>query len=399
MMAKSADEVLDVIIKCTDFAALKHKNQRRKDPEKTPYINHPIGVARILTKEAGIRDIEVIQAALLHDTVEDTDTSFDEIEAEFGSGVCKLVKEVTDDKTLPKAERKRLQKRAPNFSEYEADIITELASKYISIVENKKTDTANLKKKEAIWRVIEKEFNAIEGVTPRSVRNLKTYYENIKRKTRRCCAAEEKAKGDSSSPKPKLSKTCEKILALIQPSVTHDPDTSNVDQSLQEEDINIQVDTEMVESFVKEEIDTSDTTQTSPLASVTSSSSSVTVTETPMSSTAPDLQPTEADPSVSLNSEREMIRLANVMATNEKIKGFSRDLFKAKNNLPNLPKSSSPKDKIVDFCEGRKFALNIQTEIMQREHEMDMIIKDLKIKILKEKLKYWQRMNLSYEEE
>lgn len=56
-----------------------------------------------------MRDVEVIQAALLHDTVEDTDTSFDEIEAEFGVNVCQLVREVTDDKHLPKAERKRLQ--------------------------------------------------------------------------------------------------------------------------------------------------------------------------------------------------------------------------------------------------------------------------------------------------
>ncbi|XP_069668832.1 guanosine-3',5'-bis(diphosphate) 3'-pyrophosphohydrolase MESH1 [Periplaneta americana] len=105
----SIDEVVVQLIKCIDFAAVKHQKQRRKDPEKTPYINHPIGVAKILTEEANIRDLAIIQAALLHDTVEDTDTNFEEIEAEFGSAVCQLVKEVTDDKSLPKAERKRLQ--------------------------------------------------------------------------------------------------------------------------------------------------------------------------------------------------------------------------------------------------------------------------------------------------
>lgn len=68
-----------------------------------------LGVAEILTDEGNVQDVEVIQAAILHDTVEDTDTSFDEIEAEFGVNVCQLVKEVTDDKSLPKAERKRLQ--------------------------------------------------------------------------------------------------------------------------------------------------------------------------------------------------------------------------------------------------------------------------------------------------
>ncbi|XP_065497427.1 guanosine-3',5'-bis(diphosphate) 3'-pyrophosphohydrolase MESH1 [Caloenas nicobarica] len=97
------------LLEAADFAARKHKGQRRKDPEGTPFINHPIGVARILAHEAGVTDIVVLQAALLHDTVEDTDTSFSEIEELFGAEVRRVVEEVTDDKTLPKAERKRLQ--------------------------------------------------------------------------------------------------------------------------------------------------------------------------------------------------------------------------------------------------------------------------------------------------
>ncbi|XP_033608305.1 guanosine-3',5'-bis(diphosphate) 3'-pyrophosphohydrolase MESH1 isoform X2 [Cryptotermes secundus] len=67
------------------------------------------GVAKILTEEGNVYDVDIIQAALLHDTVEDTDTSFDEIETEFGVNVCHLVRELTDDKSLPQAERKRLQ--------------------------------------------------------------------------------------------------------------------------------------------------------------------------------------------------------------------------------------------------------------------------------------------------
>ncbi|XP_068814539.1 guanosine-3',5'-bis(diphosphate) 3'-pyrophosphohydrolase MESH1 isoform X2 [Struthio camelus] len=105
------------LLEAADFAARKHKAQRRKDPEGTPYINHPIGVARILTHEAGVTDIVVLQAALLHDTVEDTDTTFSEIEEWFGEEVRRVVEEVTDDKTLPKMERKRLQiEHAPNCS-------------------------------------------------------------------------------------------------------------------------------------------------------------------------------------------------------------------------------------------------------------------------------------------
>lgn len=67
-MSTTTDE-LATLIRTIDFAAVKHKNQRRKDPEETPYINHPVGVARILI-EAGVRDLECIQAAILHDTIE-----------------------------------------------------------------------------------------------------------------------------------------------------------------------------------------------------------------------------------------------------------------------------------------------------------------------------------------
>ncbi|ELU04687.1 hypothetical protein CAPTEDRAFT_222957 [Capitella teleta] len=100
---------LAVLMRCMNFAAVKHKNQRRKDAEATPYINHPIGVANILTEEAGVDDVIVIQAALLHDTVEDTNTTIDEIVEHFGHNVAGIVAEMTDDKNLAKAERKRQQ--------------------------------------------------------------------------------------------------------------------------------------------------------------------------------------------------------------------------------------------------------------------------------------------------
>ncbi|XP_046432501.1 guanosine-3',5'-bis(diphosphate) 3'-pyrophosphohydrolase MESH1 isoform X2 [Neodiprion fabricii] len=103
------EELLSMVLKCANFAAEKHSNQRRKDAAETPYINHPLGVANILANEGSVYDPIVILAALLHDTVEDTETSFEEIEKEFGETVRKVVAEVTDDKSLPKAERKRLQ--------------------------------------------------------------------------------------------------------------------------------------------------------------------------------------------------------------------------------------------------------------------------------------------------
>lgn len=86
---------LALLISTINFAAVKHQNQRRKDPQQTPYINHPIGVADILANEAGVTDdLIVLQAAILHDTVEDTETTFEEIEGLFGKEVAQVVREV-----------------------------------------------------------------------------------------------------------------------------------------------------------------------------------------------------------------------------------------------------------------------------------------------------------------
>jgi|ERR1041384_4223093 guanosine-3',5'-bis(diphosphate) 3'-pyrophosphohydrolase len=105
------------LLSAVEFAARKHKGQRRKDPESTPYINHPITVTEILTRIAGVEDLPTLQAALLHDTIEDTKTTTGELDSLFGQEVRNLVMEVTDDKSLPNAERKRLQiAHAPHLS-------------------------------------------------------------------------------------------------------------------------------------------------------------------------------------------------------------------------------------------------------------------------------------------
>jgi len=91
------------------FAAHKHRDQRRKDVVASPYINHPIALANVLANEAHIDDESVLIAAVLHDTIEDTDTTADELVRTFGPEVAAIVFEVTDDKSLPKTERKRLQ--------------------------------------------------------------------------------------------------------------------------------------------------------------------------------------------------------------------------------------------------------------------------------------------------
>ena len=101
---------LKLLMKALAFAAEKHKNQRRKNVEASPYINHPISLANILCNEGHVTDINVICGALLHDTVEDTETTEDELIAEFGRDIGRIVMAVTDDKDIKdKQERKQLQ--------------------------------------------------------------------------------------------------------------------------------------------------------------------------------------------------------------------------------------------------------------------------------------------------
>ena len=100
---------LATLLRALEFAAHKHRDQRRKGRGSTPYINHPIAVAEVIARVGRVTDLVVLTAAVLHDTVEDTETSPEEIEREFGAEVRELVAELTDDKRLPKEERKRLQ--------------------------------------------------------------------------------------------------------------------------------------------------------------------------------------------------------------------------------------------------------------------------------------------------
>src|ERR1041384_5861474 len=88
-------EDISLLLKAVKFSAEKHKAQRRKGAERSPYINHPIDVAEMLWSIGGVREIQVIVAAILHDTVEDTTTTPSEIGEHFGPVVRSLVEEVT----------------------------------------------------------------------------------------------------------------------------------------------------------------------------------------------------------------------------------------------------------------------------------------------------------------
>jgi guanosine-3',5'-bis(diphosphate) 3'-pyrophosphohydrolase len=99
---------MEIVLRAAAFAAEKHRDGRRKDEEASPYINHPITAAYILVR-AGIEDPAVLASALLHDTVEDTHTTIDELEVVFGYEIANIVAECSDDKSLPKLARKQAQ--------------------------------------------------------------------------------------------------------------------------------------------------------------------------------------------------------------------------------------------------------------------------------------------------
>jgi GTP diphosphokinase / guanosine-3',5'-bis(diphosphate) 3'-diphosphatase len=97
------------VLKAAHFAAESHSGQRRKGAAAEPYINHLIEVAELVSSALSEPDTNLVIAALLHDTIEDAGVTKEELIQTFGADVAELVVEVTDDKALPKAERKRLQ--------------------------------------------------------------------------------------------------------------------------------------------------------------------------------------------------------------------------------------------------------------------------------------------------
>ena len=114
---------LEKLLAAVEYAAKKHEGQTRKDAEKTPYIIHPIGVSKILWEIGGIRDIDILSAALLHDTLEDTDATEEDITALFSGRVLSIIKELSNDPNLSTEENKQRQiDHAPHLS-YEAKLV------------------------------------------------------------------------------------------------------------------------------------------------------------------------------------------------------------------------------------------------------------------------------------
>lgn len=173
---KECSNDISGFLKAFRFAAQKHQHQRRKDERAVPYINHLIAVAETLWEVGEIRDIDTIVAGILHDTLEDTDTSPDELADTFGARVCSIVEEVTDDKDLAKQLRKRLQIEHAGHATLEARQV-KLADKICNVhdlIESPPASWSWERQREYVnWA--EKVINGLRG----SNKQLEQYFDEI----------------------------------------------------------------------------------------------------------------------------------------------------------------------------------------------------------------------------
>jgi guanosine-3',5'-bis(diphosphate) 3'-pyrophosphohydrolase len=132
-MTENLHKAIPLLFKALAFSAKKHTKQRRKDLDQSPYINHPIALANILSKR-GIVDGNVLCAAILHDTIEDTQTTEKELVEEFGKKITSIVLEVTDDKNLEKSVRKQKQIEHAATISHEAKLV-KLADKIANLTD------------------------------------------------------------------------------------------------------------------------------------------------------------------------------------------------------------------------------------------------------------------------
>jgi len=174
------------LLEALRFAAHKHRSQRRKDVAASPYINHPIEVATLIATRGGVTDLPTLLAAVLHDTIEDTETSPEELEAAFGAEVRSLVLEVTDDKHLPKAERKRLQVVHAHSRSKKAKLI-KLGDKIANVRDVTAAPPAdwNLDRRREYLDWTENVVRGCRGTNP----GLEDYYDQVLREGRRALEA------------------------------------------------------------------------------------------------------------------------------------------------------------------------------------------------------------------
>jgi GTP diphosphokinase / guanosine-3',5'-bis(diphosphate) 3'-diphosphatase len=137
-MAKRVRDSMEQFLEVLAFSAHKHRSQRRKDRYASAYINHPIALAKVLHNEGGVTDPTTLCAAILHDTIEDTETTRKELAGKFGKDIAAIVAEVTDNKRLWKKTRKRLQEEHAPYLSRPAKLV-KLADKICNLRDIRRT--------------------------------------------------------------------------------------------------------------------------------------------------------------------------------------------------------------------------------------------------------------------
>lgn len=173
---------LKTLAQAISFAAKKHKAQKRKGADNEPYINHPLEVLNLLTNVGNVEDYDVLIAAVLHDTIEDTETTKEEITERFGEDVGEMVLELTDDKSLPKATRKQLQiEHAPHISNGAKQIkLCDKISNIRDVTENPPHDWTSERRREYVeWG--EKVVAGLRGANA----DLENYFDELVEKAKR----------------------------------------------------------------------------------------------------------------------------------------------------------------------------------------------------------------------
>ncbi len=189
-------EDVTLLLTALKFSAEKHRHQRRKDQETSPYINHPIQVAELLWQQGEIRDIVTIVGALLHDTLEDTNATPEEINELFGTEVLTLVQEVTDDKSLPKPQRKRLQIELASHKSIRAKQV-KLADKICNVydITYSPPQAWSLDRRQEYLEWSEQVVAGLRGSNPR----LESYYDTILAEAKQALALQQTLSRDDSS--------------------------------------------------------------------------------------------------------------------------------------------------------------------------------------------------------
>ena len=166
-MVRRPPDGMRLFLEVLAFSAHKHRRHRRKDRHGSAYINHPIALARVLRNEGRVADLQTLCAAILHDTIEDTETTRAELARRFGRAIAGIVWEVTDDKRLHKRTRKRLQvEHAPRLSRRAK--LVKLADKICNLRDLRASPPVgwSLRRKREYFQWAKRVVDGLRGVNP-----------------------------------------------------------------------------------------------------------------------------------------------------------------------------------------------------------------------------------------